>query len=76
MVCSKMAVTVPFNDIVWMDIVDHYFDNEHWHGEVRSKYNTPKEWILEKFGCTVNLEDRLFEFSSQEQANWFVMRWL
>lgn len=71
-----MVVALPFNDVSWMNIIDYYFDNVHWNGEERSKYNSPADWVWDKYKCAVDLEHRKFIFNSQESANWFVLTWL
>ena len=70
-----MAVTVPFNDLVWMDIVDYYFDNVHWVDEERSKYNKPSDWLEDKFGAIVKLDERVIEFNNTANRDWFILRW-
>jgi hypothetical protein len=67
--------SIPFTDDVWMDIVDHYFDNIHWE-QCDRVYNKPSDWVLDVYEATVNLETRLIEFKSQSKCNWFVLRWL
>jgi hypothetical protein len=68
-------IHIPFDNAVWLDIVDYYFDNIHWEGEDRSKYNKPADWIKDKFGGQVNLDTRTIDFESSKDCSWFVMRW-
>jgi hypothetical protein len=74
MVCTELAVSIPFDDVVWMNIVDHYFDNVHWN-QSTTKYNKPADWVLDKYGADIDLNQRQIHFDSSEKCSWFVLTW-
>lgn len=74
MVCTELAVSIPFDELVWMDIVDHYFDHVHWDQPTK-KYNKPSDWVLDKYGANIDLNQRQIHFDSREQCSWFVLTW-
>ncbi len=69
-----MAVSIPFEDNMWIDIVDYYFDNIHW-GQEQTKYKKPADWVLDQYGANVNLDTRTFDFESSKDLTWFLMKW-
>lgn len=69
-----MIYSIPFDDTIWMSIVDYYFDNVHWE-QSDQHYKKPSDWVLDVYDANVNLETRLIEFKSQSKRNWFVLRW-
>lgn len=74
MVQNEMVV-IDFNELMWADIVDYYFDNVHWQGEERSKYNKPTDWLEDKYGAIVKLDDRVIVFNNTADRDWFILRW-
>jgi hypothetical protein len=74
MVCTELAVSIPFDDVIWMNIVDHYFDNIHWNQPTK-KYNKPADWVLDKYGADIDLNQRQIHFDSREKCSWFVLTW-
>lgn len=74
MVCTNLAVTIPFDDLVWMNIVDYYFDHVHWN-QSTTKYNKPSDWVLDKYGANIDLNRRQIHFDTREQCSWFVLTW-
>lgn len=61
-----------------MNIVDYYFDHVHWENEEQrnKKYKVPADWIWDQYGAVVDMNRRVYIFSSEEKRNWFVMKWL
>lgn len=74
MVYDELAVTIPFDNMVWMDIVDYYFDHVHWDQPIK-KYHKPSDWLLDQYGADVDLGQRQIVFASSQRANWFVLTW-
>lgn len=69
-----MVISIPFEELMWMNIVDYYFDNIHW-GHSERKYNKPADWVLDQFGANVNLDTRTIDFESEQALTWFMLRW-
>ena len=74
MVQDTVVVSIAFDELVWMDIVDYYFDNIHWN-QSTTKYNKPSDWVLDKYGANVDLNSRQIHFDTSEQCSWFVLTW-
>jgi hypothetical protein len=66
-------ITTRFEESVWNQIADYYYDNIHWNKEFPNM--TIDRWVLEKFGATVNRDDRILEFNTASKRDWFILRW-
>ena len=59
----------------WHQLVDHYYDNEHWKHSDICPTGSIAEWIKHEFDGTVDWVNKKIYFSDPKRLSWFVLKW-